>query len=169
MKPAQLAQLKEKLRPIAHGLPLEGADVESFRRLLEKVRQRPVYLLPFALGPEVLGLWIATDTADYIFYEHSTSPYHQRHIVLHEGSHILRGHRGRSLPDLVSSLTRYLDRRLVRSLLCCHSVFDDLQEAEAEVLATLIEERLERLALPRLRRGSERSAEGIARLLREVQ
>lgn len=168
MRPAQLAQLKEKLRPIAHGLPLEGADVESFRRLLEKIRQRPVYLLPFALGPEVLGLWIATDTADYIFYEHSASPYHQRHIVLHEGSHILRGHRGRSLPDLVFSLTRHLDRKLVRALLC-HSAFDDSQEAEAEVLATLIEERLERLALPRLRRGSERSAQGIARFLREVQ
>jgi hypothetical protein len=142
--------------------------MESFRRLLEELRHRPVYLLPFPLGPEVLGIWIATDTADYIFYEHDTSPYHQRHIVLHEGSHMLRGHQGPALPDLVSSLTPHLDPKLVRSFLC-HSVFNEDEEAEAEVLATLIEEQMERSSPPRVRRASDRAIENIARFLRETR
>ena len=140
----QLARLREELRPTAETLPHRGADIESFRQVLEEIRQRPVQLIPRALGPEILGLWLATDTADYIVYELNTSAYHQRHIVYHEGAHMLRGHEGPAIPDLFSTLAPHLDPKLVRSLLC-HSVFNESEEAEAEVLATLIEEHFEQL------------------------
>ena len=168
MKQRQLAQLRKRLRSIAEKLPLRGADLESFRRLLEDLRQRPVYLFPFNLGPDLLGAWIATDTADYICYEHDTTPYHQRHIVLHEGSHILMGHHGPPLTDLVYSLTPHLDPKLVRSLLC-HSVFDEQEEAEAEVLSTLIEERLDQASPPRIRNAGGTTVERVARFLRETR
>ena len=168
MKQRQLAQLRKRLRSIAENLPLSGADLESFKRLLEGLRQRPVYLLPFNLGPELLGVWIATDTADYIYYEHDTTPYHQRHIVLHEGSHILMGHHGPALTDLISSLTPHLDPKLVRSFLC-HSAFDEQEEAEAEVLSTLIEERLDQASPPRIRNAGGTTVERVARFLRETR
>ena len=168
MKPKDLARLRETLRPLAEGLALRGADTDSFRGVLEDVRQRPVYLLPFDLGPEVLGVWMETDTADYIFFEQNTTPYHQRHIVLHEASHMLRGHEGPALPDLVSSLTPHLDPRLVRSLLC-HTLFNQDDEAEAEVLATLIEERMDQSSPPRIRRAGDSTVESIARFLRETR
>lgn len=142
MNPKDLAHLKDQLRPVADQFELHGADVESFRRYLEEFRQRPVYLVPQSLGPEIHGLWAATDTADYILFEEATTPYHQRHIVLHEGSHMLQGHVGPSLPELAARLVAHLEPKLVRSLLC-RTVFSTQEEAEAEVLATLIEERMD--------------------------
>lgn len=167
MKSAELARLKGRLRPEADRLQLRGTDIESFRAVLERIRERPVYLVPFTLGAGLLGLWIDTDTADYIFYEQNTTPYHQRHIVLHEGSHILRGHTGIAIPELVSSLPLRLDPKLIRSLLG-RSVYSEHEEAEAEVLATLIEEDMELSAPPRIRTG-ERTADRIARFIRETR
>lgn len=172
MNPTHLARLKEQLRPIAEGLQLQGVDIPSFRERLEDFRQRPVYLFPFplrsALRSEVLGLWWDTDTADYIYYEQDTTPHHQRHIVLHEAAHMLRGHQGPTLPELLSRVAPHLDPKLIRSLLC-RSVFNEWQEVEAEVLATLIEERIERSAPPRLPETSKQIAEGITRFYLEVQ
>jgi len=147
MDPRHLARLKEQLRPVAEHLDLRGAGIEAFREHLERVRQRPVYLQPCSLGRGILGLWAATDTADVIFYEEATTPYHQRHIVFHEGSHMLQGHVGPTLPDLLSTAAPHLDPKLIRSLLC-RSIFNTQQEAEAEMLATLIEERLEQAPIP---------------------
>lgn len=168
MDTRHLASLKEQLRPLVDRLDLTGTDIESFRQYLEVFRQRPVYLLPCPLGHEVFGLWAETDTADVIFYEIATTPYHQRHIVLHEGSHILQGHVGPALHDVAGRVAIHLDPRLIQSLLC-RSAFSTQEEAEAEVLATLIEERMDGSTPPRLAKGSERSAEGIARFYREVR
>jgi hypothetical protein len=164
----QLTRLKERLKPVAERLQVRGTDLASFRERLECFRQRPVYFVPFSLGPEVIGLWVATDTADYVFYEQDTTPYHQRHIILHEGSHMLQGHHGPALPDLVSALTLHLDPKLVRSLLC-RSVFDEQQEAEAEVLATLIEEHMDEYAPPRFRSAGDQTVKHLAKFLRETR
>jgi hypothetical protein len=172
MNPTELARLKEQLRPVAERLRLQGMDIPSFRKLLEDFRQRPVCIFPFplrsALRSEVLGLWWDTDTVDYIYYEQDTTPHHQRHIVLHEGSHILRGHQGPTLPELLSRVAPHLDPKLIRSLLC-RSVFDETQEAEAEVLATLIEESMDEYGPLRLRQMGDETVERIARFARETR
>jgi hypothetical protein len=142
--------------------------MNSIRELLEKLQHRPVYLIPFRLGPDVLGVWLATDTADYVYYEHNTTPYHQRHIVLHEGSHMIRGHQAPALQAQLARLTPHLDPKLVRSLLC-HSVYNEREEAEAEVLATLIEEQIEQSDPPLIRRTDEKSIQSIGRFLREAR
>lgn len=147
MNPKHLARLREQLRPRVDALDLPGSDVASFRKYLEEFRQRPVYLVPRPLGPEIIGIWVSIDTADYIFYEEATSSYHQRHIILHEGCHILQDHQGPALPGLASKVAPHLDPKLIRSLLC-RSVFNTEQETEAEVLATLIEERMEQIIVP---------------------
>jgi hypothetical protein len=167
MKPGELIRLKERLRPEADRLQLRGTDLESFRAVLEKFRERPVYVIPFTLGAGFVGLWLDTDTADYIFYELNTTPFHQRHIVLHEGSHILRGHGGVDIPELVSSLPLRLDPTMIRSLLG-RSAYTEQEEAEAEVLATLIEEDMELSAPPRIKTG-EQTAHRIARFIRETR
>ena len=81
---------------------------------------------------------------------------------------MIRGHQAPALPAQLARLTPHLDPKLVRSLLC-HSVYNEKEEAEAEVLATLIEEQIEQSGPPLIRRTHERSLQSIGRFLREAR
>lgn len=94
-------------------------------------RGRPILLHPLpreAAESGVCGLWVGTETVDYVFYEAHTTPLHREHIVLHELGHILFGHHslegeetdGRA--PVVLGRTNYTTR----------------QEQEAEMLASMI-------------------------------
>ncbi|MFF3327536.1 hypothetical protein [Streptomyces sp. NPDC002889] len=99
-------------------------------RIAER-RGRAVQLHPLpeeAAQSGVCGLWVGTDSVDYVFYEARTSRLHQEHIVLHELGHILFGHNflegeesGDGIP-VVRGRTDYTTR----------------EEQEAEMLASLI-------------------------------
>jgi hypothetical protein len=115
--------------------------VESLCRRLGERRGRPVRLVPYVLpvsGPS--GLWIGTEQADYIIYQRETSKAHQHHIIMHEVGHILGGHRSRDghggffqalMPSLSSDVVA---RALGRTS------YDEEQEREAEMTATIIME-----------------------------
>ena len=125
----------------------EPFDAAAFCALLAARRNRPIVLRPFRspLGP--CGLWVAAPDGDVIFYERDTSPLHQQHIVLHEASHLVCGHRPLSLPP--SELAELLfpdvhpDRvgRVLR-----RAVYSREEEWEAEILASLILEQAVRSA-----------------------
>ncbi|HWG97799.1 MAG TPA: hypothetical protein VNV66_00375 [Pilimelia sp.] len=88
------------------------------------------------------GLWIATGTADYVFYDPGTSRLHAEHIVLHELGHMLCGHSvatevGRSV---LSALVPDLDPAAVARVLGRVS-YTTAQEREAELTASLIRTR----------------------------
>ncbi len=58
------------------------------------LRQRPIQLCPWSMPDlTVYGAWITTPERDYVFFEKNTSRLHQEHIVAHELSHILLGHK----------------------------------------------------------------------------
>ncbi|MEV7726016.1 hypothetical protein AB0P15_14885 [Streptomyces sp. NPDC087917] len=105
-------------------------------------RGRPIRLHPLpeeAAASGVCGLWVGTDTVDYVFYEARTTPLHREHIVLHELGHILFGHhsldgeeRGGRAP-VVRGRTDYSTR----------------QEQEAEMLAGMIRVRTSAPGRPR--------------------
>lgn len=88
--------------------------------------------------PGPFGLWVATDTADYIFYQQETSLAHQDHIILHEVGHILADHVsdgsdpaawGTILPDISYHV---INRALRRT------AYEEEHELEAELVATII-------------------------------
>jgi hypothetical protein len=113
---------------------------------LERIRGRPVELMPTATRPDSpCGMWISMPGADYIFYEQGTKSLHRAHIVLHEIAHMLFGHHGGPWSDdTIRLLMPSLDPVLVRSMLS-RSAYTNVEEREAETLASLI---LERAALP---------------------
>jgi hypothetical protein len=88
------------------------------------------------------GLWVATSSADYLFFERNTSPLHQEHIILHEASHILCGHESQPIsegdlpvllfPDLRPETIRYVLER---------GSYSRYEECEAELMASLLVER----------------------------
>ncbi|MEW1637126.1 hypothetical protein AB0469_23980 [Streptomyces sp. NPDC093801] len=105
-------------------------------------RGRPIRIHPLpreAAESGVCGLWVGTETVDYVFYEAHTTPLHREHIVLHELGHILFGHHslegeenGGDAP-VVLGRTNYTTR----------------QEQEAEMLASMIRIRTSGAGRPR--------------------
>jgi len=108
-------------------------------------RSRAIILVPTTDVPDVMGMWVATDTMDLILYEQSTTPPHQDHIILHELSHLLCDHFRGTLPDAdhMRSLLPDLDPAMVRRVLGRTGYSAD-EEREAELLASLIAQRAAR-------------------------
>jgi hypothetical protein len=127
---------KKILRALGIRPPLQ---VHELCILLGDYRGRPIRLVPYSLPvPGPLGLWIATDAADYIFYQRETSPAHQDHIILHEVGHILADHTSDEsdrevwqvmMPDLSYDV---INRALRRTS------YEEEREREAELVATII-------------------------------
>ena len=122
-------------------------DPAVFCARLSDVRGRRIHLEPTraAIGP--CGAWLATDRADYIFYEEATSPAHQDHIIRHELGHLLSAHEPTSPLDeaLARALAPDLDPAVVRRFRG-RTTYSTEEEWEAEALAWLILERSGRVA-----------------------
>jgi Zn-dependent peptidase ImmA (M78 family) len=141
-------------------LPARGMDVELLRQRLEARRGRRITLTPLAGSRAAHGLWLSTDTADYVHYEGNTTPWHQQNTICHEFSHMLLGHDADAatataeetllLPDIAGDTVRFVLHR---------SAYDSRQEQEAEYFAMLIMQRIEHAsALPRVTADAEGAA-----------
>ncbi|MEU9981713.1 hypothetical protein [Streptomyces sp. NPDC050856] len=127
---------KSVLRTLGIRPPLR---VHEFCRLLGDHRGRPIHPMPYALPvPGPFGLWIATDTADYLFYQKETSPAHQDHIILHEVGHVLADHASdESDGEIWSAMLPDLSLDVINRALRRTS-YDEEREREAELVATII-------------------------------
>jgi len=94
------------------------------------------------LGP--CGVWLALAEGDYIFYESDTSQLHREHIILHELGHLLCDHRPTEVIDgkVLTQLLPTLDPTVVRRVLG-RTTYSAVEEQEAEVVASLVRERVE--------------------------
>ncbi|MEV7599020.1 ParH-like protein [Kitasatospora sp. NPDC089797] len=115
--------------------------------LLERLavrRGRPIELLPVPARPHApCGLLVSTVAADYILYAADTGVLHQRHILVHEIAHLLLDHAGSAPLAPAAALLPNLSPALVQRVLGRTS-YDEPQEREAELLASLILSRAER-------------------------
>lgn len=112
---------------------------------LESYRCRPIDLcaITWTLG-DAFGTWRAQRDHDVIAYPANTSGPHQDHIILHEVAHMVCGHQGRCIlsnedaqrlaPDLHPAAFAHLLDRAVGAE----------EEHEAELLASLLYQRLTR-------------------------
>jgi len=139
MKERELRRRCRKLlKQLDIGPPL---DVEVLCARLGERRGKPIRLMPYPLEvPGPFGCWIATSTADYIFYQAETTKSHQDHIILHELGHMLADHHphGDAEPaDFLRGPVPDLDPDAVHRALR-RSSYDDAHEWEAETVATII-------------------------------
>jgi hypothetical protein len=154
----------------ARQLPLPNPfDMPTLCREIGRRRGRPIVLaaLPLAAaGP--CGLWLATDSLDYICYEEHTSRLHQQHIVLHELGHILCGHGGAVPVDMtLAGLFAGPGIEAIRIMLARqHGDYLAAHEAEAERFAYTVLERVARSRPPRAE-GADDPPSRLARALGE--
>lgn len=137
-------------------------DAEAFIAMLARERGRPIDLLPIAARPDVpCGLVVTTRHADWIVYCSDTNGLHRQHILLHEAAHILCGHTerggdGTAMAAAARTLMPHLPAELVRSVLG-RTVYGEPDEREAELVASLILQRVARRDRRRAR-GAQRAS-----------
>ncbi|HEV2236610.1 MAG TPA: hypothetical protein VGR57_08105 [Ktedonobacterales bacterium] len=124
----------------------ETPDVWALCAALAGQRGRPIHLEAHQLPHYLAGMWLATPRADYIFYAEDATPPYQDHIILHELAHMLCDHGGRLTDAEIAALRRDLLPDLSadairHTLLRARSRYADAHEREAELLASLIEQR----------------------------
>jgi len=136
--------IRRRCEARARALPLpEPFDLRLLCASLAEHRGRPIVLLEWEFGGQISGLLVDNRDADYVLFERNTTPLHQRQIAIHELAHLICGHRPRPLtfgeahldpnPVLPDDLIRYVLQR---------GGYRDVEEQEAEILASLIMERI---------------------------
>ena len=140
-------------------------NARFFCDTLASRRGRPIQLLPIAGRDGLCGLWVATSSTDYIFFERATTPFHQEHIILHEASHLLCDHRSAFVTeaDLPRLLFPDLRPEMVHSVLQ-RATYSIDEEREAELLASLILERSASVARSSPAASDSQAVELIGRL-----
>lgn len=118
-------------------------DLQALCEVLAARRGRPLCLYAARLGGIGSGLWLMAATGDCIFFERDTNPLHQQHIVLHELGHLIAGHRPGSVVDAAAPEEPFVgvDTPRVQAMLA-RSAYSRVEEQEAEMVATLLLERM---------------------------
>lgn len=123
----------------------EPFDVQVFADIVASRRQRALHLVAKRTTSGPCGVWLALPGADYVFYEPATSPLHRDHIILHELGHLLWDH-GTTEPvadAVLAELMPNLDLAMVRRVLG-RTTYSAVEEQEAEMVATLLLQRVSR-------------------------
>ncbi|MFG1953729.1 hypothetical protein [Micromonospora sp. NPDC048830] len=135
------------LRRLGVALPVP-LTVPALVSALEEERGRPIQFVAMTVdepaGP--CGLWVATAEADYVLYNRDSSPVLQVQTTLHELMHIALKHTGAAVVDGVAHLVESVDADGAETMLArSSSSFDQQQEMDAELLATYLGARLDRV------------------------
>lgn len=118
-------------------------DLEMLCAHISSRRGLPLRLIPVSMDPSTpSGIWISTSDEDLIVYESSASRSHQDHIIAHELGHMICHHHHAIGDDSITSvLFPDLQPNLIRDMLR-RAGYTDRQEQEAEIMATVVLERV---------------------------
>lgn len=112
---------------------------------VSKLKGREIVTIPWVMPATVFGAWMSDDeeSKEYIFYRDNVPVIHQVHIQLHELSHLLLGHptlriNRKKIAEVFSKKASLPFADLLR----LRSPRQTECETQAEVLATLIQERV---------------------------
>ncbi|MEW1760504.1 hypothetical protein AB0393_28830 [Streptomyces cyaneofuscatus] len=145
------SEVEWRSRAFVEGLGLPAVDsVLDLAPFMEKLTGREIRLMPFVpdlSDPDSLepvaacGAWMATETADYLFYDEGVSPAYTDVVAGHEFGHMLR-HRGSKKTLDVSSLGGLItDIELdTAQMVLGRTRFTEPDEYEAEMIGSLLQE-----------------------------
>jgi hypothetical protein len=133
--------VRRECRDFVRDLQLPAvSSVRELRPFVEQYIGQPIHLQPAEVGESVpCGIWIATSTVSYLFYDPETSPAHQDHIIAHEFAHILKGHGGSTTltGPAAGGLLGLLDPSLVKAVLG-RTNYSERDEQEAEMVGSFL-------------------------------
>ncbi|MFJ9418879.1 hypothetical protein ACIRPT_32690 [Streptomyces sp. NPDC101227] len=124
-------------------------DIGEIQAAAVSLTGRPVELVPFELNStSVHGMLVSTEDVDYVVFRPGSSKLHREHVILHELSHLICCHEGaggsvalQGTPLAVTG-NPAADGGALRVL--GRTGYEDIQEAEAEMMASLLGQRISR-------------------------
>ncbi|MET8768449.1 MULTISPECIES: hypothetical protein [unclassified Streptomyces] len=144
-------EVERRSRAFVEELDLPPVDnVLDLVPFMEQKLGREIRLMPFTpdlSDPDSLdasapcGMWMATETTDYLFYDEGVSPTYTQIIAGHEFAHMLK-HRDKKESlgvDGLGGLITDIDPATVR-LVLGRTRFDEPDEFEAEMIGSLLRE-----------------------------
>lgn len=146
--------LRRRCETLARALSLpDPFELQRFIAGLAAQRGRPIIFLEWEFEGQISGLLVDQHDADYVLVERQTTPLHQRQIAIHELAHLICGHRPRlqSTDAVLQGEGEGLRDDLVRYVLQ-RGGYRNVEEQEAEILASLIMERIAEQACGRRER-----------------
>ena len=152
-----LRSIRKQCEIALEGVPVPNPfDINDFCRVISSRRRRALHLVPkqTRLGP--CGVWLSLPDADYVFFESETSQLHREHIILHELGHLLCEHQPTEVIDeeVIAQLFPDLNPTVVHRVLG-RTTYTAVEEQEAEVLASLVRERVEHELRATRKRGGD--------------
>jgi len=132
-----------RCQSVIEALPLPRPfELEQFRAALSSRRGRGLHFVPAAGARD--GLWIAADSADYIYFPADALPLRQLQVIATELGHMLLEHEG--TPTATSQIARLLlpslDPALVVSTLGRFR-YSTAQHREAAQFAAILLDQME--------------------------
>ncbi len=127
------------------GYDFKKFSITEFLSFVSEKKGREIITVPWSMPAALFGVWMSDDEVpnEYIFYRDNVPVIHQVHIQLHELSHFLLGHptikiNRKLIVDVVENKASlpYADLPRLRSPMRTE------WETQAELLATLIQERV---------------------------
>ena len=133
----------------ALGYDFSRFSLEHFLSWVESYRGRTIQVIDIPFSSSLFGFWCPAETQDYIFVQSSLHPTHRIHVVLHETAHMLLGHKGVVLVDVLApkqlrelseldSVSSNRDRLRASDV----SPRTETEEREAEYFVASIQQRL---------------------------
>ncbi|MFG2290369.1 toxin [Streptomyces sp. NPDC048595] len=163
----ELKHLRRAANAVLARLDLsDGCDITTLVEQLSADRGRPIQLVSLPLGATApCGMWLATDTFDVIVVESDTSRLHRDHIIAHELAHMLCDHCDSAgfNTAMMRDLMPNLDPQRVREMLARTS-YSTAEEQEAEIVASLILERVTRPSVESVWSVPSADAETVGRI-----
>ena len=132
-------QLLQKLN-----YPWGQFEITSFLKWLQQRKNREVVLITATTPAHVDGLWLTSDSAEFIIYSNRLTGIHRDHVILHEIAHWLLGHETLNI-DKVGDLNEFLfalPERGVAMRTFEITRLDPAVERDAEAFATLVLSRI---------------------------
>lgn len=160
-RPRSHQKVSKAARAALRLMPGDG-NLDQLLRNLAQRRGRPITVVERKLHENGLpsGLWVICKDSDCIMVEADAGPSRQAVILSHEIAHMMLGHEGSSVSDLVRQVTPDLNPALIERVLRRDS-HDTCDESDAEEVATLIA-----VELRRRQRNAELRANPISARLR---
>lgn len=128
--------------------PVEPDElITTLCRYVGQKTGRDVRHMVVAFPPHtVSGLWIATETTDYILCEQHTSSWHRLLITSHETWHLLKGHYyGLDQPGVLAGIElTSLDPSALGRIMAGRGPYDAKAEREADLFASMLLTKLTR-------------------------
>lgn len=145
------SEVERRSRAFVEGLGLPAVDsVLDLAPFMEQLTGREIRLMPFVpdlSDPDSLepvaacGAWMATDTADYLFYDEGVSPAYTDVVAGHEFGHMLRHRSSKKTLDVSSLGGLITDIELdTAQMVLGRTRFTEPDEYEAEMIGSLLQE-----------------------------